>query len=381
MLSFWLAQILGKSLFVDRLFRIGASALLGFFLVFFLLPIFIKFLQKKGAIADFNQANSTPIFGGVLLILTVLLSSLCFSQMNGYSISTLAIMVLYFLVGFIDDWVKIKNKKLFLAGKLDKKSYQDKTDGISPMKRLVCYFLFSLVVCFFTYKYTPQMTTNLTIPFVKPSLWYPALPVLAYILLMSFVTTSTANGANFTDGLDTLIAVPIICSCIFIGAVAYASGNFVISSHLLLPYLPGVDELVPICAAICGTTLAYIWYNCPPAQIYLGDSGSIGLGGAIGLMFVLIKAEFFLPLICIIFLAEAVSVVIQISFFKLTRRFCSDHKGRRIFLKAPIHHHFVIKGEKKYGSLEAAKAKVTWKFHIVSVVALIVGALVFFKIR
>ena len=381
MLSFWLAELVGKSLFSDRLFRIGASALLSFFLVFFLLPVFIKYLKKKGAIAEFNEANSTPIFGGVLLILTVLFSSLCFSGMNGYSISSLTIMVLYFLVGFIDDWVKIKNKKLFLEGKLDKKSYQEKTDGISAMKRLVCYFIFSLIVCAFTYIYTPQMTTNLTIPFIKPSLWYPALPVVVYILLMSFVTTATANGANFTDGLDTLISVPIICSCIFIGSVAYASGNFVVSSHLLLPYLPGVDELVPICSAMCGAILAYLWYNCPPAQIYLGDSGSIGLGGAIGLMFVLIKAEFFLPLICIIFLTEALSVVIQIGCFKFTRKFFSDHQGRRVFKRAPIHHHFVIRGIEKYGSEESSKSKVTWKFHIVSVVALIVGALVFFKIR
>jgi phospho-N-acetylmuramoyl-pentapeptide-transferase len=198
---------------------------------------------------------------------------------------------------------------------------------------------------------------------------------------MSFVTTSTANGANFTDGMDTLVSMPIVTTAVFVGVVAYISGNAIFSKYLLLPYLPGVDELLPICAAIAGAMLAYVWYNCPPAEIYLGDSGSIGLGGAIGMMFVLIKAELFLPIIGIIFLAEAFSVALQIGGFKLTRRFCKDRTGRRIFRRAPIHDHFKLVLAEAYGSSEVAKSKVIWRFHLVSILALIFGSLIFFKIR
>jgi len=345
------------------------------------MPYYIEWLKRKKAIADFSETNTTPIFGGVLIIIAVIISSLSFSIANAYASSTLIIMIIYGLIGSIDDFVKIRTRILIEHGKAQKKDYQEKADGISATLRLALYFLFSLIVAVLAYKFIPNFDGHLTVPFVKHEIWYPYLPNWAFILLIAFITTSTANGANFTDGMDTLVSVPLITTSTFIGIASYISGNAIFSKYLLLPYLPGVDELLPICSAIIGAILAYLWYNCPPAEIYLGDSGAIGLGGAIGMMFVFIKAELFLPIIGIIFIVEAFSSVLQICGFKLTRRFRKDHQGKRIFQRAPIHDHFKILWTSVYGSEEAARSKVIWRFHLVSILALIFGSLLFFKIR
>jgi phospho-N-acetylmuramoyl-pentapeptide-transferase len=381
MLANFLRTLTGYSLFNDRLFRAGTSALIAFAIVFFIMPYFIQYLKKKNATSDFDDGKpqSPPIFGGMLVVLAVIVSTLAFAIMNPYSISILVIMAAYSVIGGFDDFMKIRAKRLVAAGKLQKKDYQDKADGISARSRLFLYFLFSLVVAVFAYRFIPGLDGRLTIPFVKAETWYPYLPAWMFILLMSFVTTASANGANFTDGLDTLVSVPIITTSAFIGVVAYISGNVIFSKYLLLPFLPGVDELLPIATAIIGATLAYLWYNCPPAEIYMGDGGSIGLGGAIGMMFVLIRAELFLPIVGLVFLAEALSVALQIGGFKLTRRFSKDKVGRRLFLRAPIHDHFKLLWKDKYGT--AVNSKVIWRFHLISILGLIAGSLVFFKIR
>lgn len=380
-----LGQLTGLSMFSDRLFRAGIAAIFAASLVFMLMPPFIRFLQRHNATSDFDQNSQTkapPICGGLLIVFAVVVSTLLFSRMNPYSLSILIIMVLYSLVGGVDDLTKIRAKRLVIAGKIEKKDYQDKADGISSTLRLALYFVFSLIVALFVYKFIPGLDGHLTVPFVKHETWNPYLPNWAFILLISFVTTATANGANFTDGLDTLVSVPIITTSVFIGGVAYVCGNAIFSEYLHLTHLPGVDELLPICTAIIGATLAYLWYNCPPAEIYMGDGGAIGLGGAIGMMFVLIKAELFLPIIGLIFLAESLSVVLQIGGFKLSRRFSHDRVGRRIFLRAPIHDHFKIAWKPLYGnSAQAVTSKVIWRFHLISILALIVGSLIFFKIR
>jgi phospho-N-acetylmuramoyl-pentapeptide-transferase len=383
MLSTWAAEYFGIALFSDRLFRAGASALFAAMIVFLLMPKFIAFLQAIDATSDFDRDRSRrapPICGGLLVVASVLLSTLIFAIPNGYMISISLILIAYTAIGGLDDLMKVKAKRLVMAGKLEKKDYQDKADGISSRLRLGLYFLFSLCVAILAYKLIPGLDAHLTVPFIKKEVWYPYLPNWAFILLISFVTTSTANGANFTDGLDTLVSVPIITSAIFIGAVAYISGNKIFSEYLLLPHLPGVDELLPIAAAIIGATIAYLWYNCPPAEIYMGDGGSIGLGGAIGMMFVLVKAELFLPIIGLIFVAEAMSVVLQISGFKLSRKFSKDRIGRRIFLRAPIHDHFKLSWKAHYGA-EHVNSKVIWRFHIISILGLILGSLIFFKVR
>jgi phospho-N-acetylmuramoyl-pentapeptide-transferase len=291
------------------------------------------------------------------------------------------ILLAYATIGGIDDVIKIRNKKLVAKGLISKADYQLKADGISARLRLFLYFLFSLIVALFAYKFIPGLSGHLTMPFVKPEIWLPYLPRWAFVLLICLVTTSSANGANFTDGLDSLVSVPIITTSLFAGIVAYISGNAILAKYFLIPHIPGGDELFPICSAIIGATLAYLWYNSPPAEIYMGDAGSIGFGGVIGMMFVLLKIELFLPIVGIVFLAEALSVLVQISGFKLTRHFSKEKMGQRFFLRAPLHHHYQLKWKDKFDSSQALNSKIIWRFHLVSILALILGSLIFFKLR
>src|SRR5690606_20045960 len=195
------------------------------------------------------------------------------------------------------------------------------------------------------------------------------------------VIASTANGANFTDGLDSLVSVPLITTALFAGIVAYISGNAIFAKYFLIPHLPGGDELAPICAAMVGGLLAYLWYNSPPAEIYMGDAGAIGLGGAIGMMFVLLKIEFYLPIVGLVLVLEMASVVLQIGGFKLTRNLSADRQGRRIFLRAPLHHHYQFKWRDRFPDARSLNSKLIWRFHLVSILSLLMGLLVFFKLR
>ncbi|MDQ3001758.1 MAG: phospho-N-acetylmuramoyl-pentapeptide-transferase [Fibrobacterota bacterium] len=383
MLSHLLFHLTGINLFEDRLFRAGAASLFASLLVFLLMPWYIRILNRLDATSDFDQGKrkSPPIMGGALLVSAVLIASLSFANLNAYSISALVILLAYATIGGVDDVMKIHNKRLVAQGKLSKADFQLKADGISARLRLFLYFLFSMLVAAFAYKFIPGLSGHLTMPFVKPEVWFPHLPNWAFILLICIVTASSANGANFTDGLDSLVSVPIITTSLFAGVVAYISGNAILSKYFLIPHIPGGDELFPICTAIIGAMLAYLWYNSPPAEIYMGDAGSIGFGGAIGMMFVLLKIELFLPIVGVVFLAEALSVVLQISGFKITRQFSKEKAGRRLFLRAPLHHHYQLKWKGLFESSQAMNSKIIWRFHLVSILALIIGSLIFFKVR
>ncbi len=383
MLSHLLFRLTHYNIFEDRLFRAGSASLFAALLVFLVMPQYIALLNKLDATSDFNHGKRRPppIMGGMLLVFAVLAASLCFANLNAYSLSALVILMAYATIGGIDDVIKIRNKKLVAQGKLSKAEYQNKADGISARLRLFLYFMFSLVVAVFAYKFIPGLSGHLTMPFVKPEVWFPYLPRWAFVLLICVVTTSSANGANFTDGLDSLVSVPIITTALFAGIVAYISGNAILAKYFLIPHIPGGDELFPICAAIVGAMLAYLWYNSPPAEIYMGDAGSIGFGGVIGIMFVLLKIELFLPIVGVVFLAEAMSVMLQISGFKLTRQFRKDKTGQRLFLRAPLHHHYQLKWKDNFESNQALNSKIIWRFHLVSILALILGCLIFFKVR
>ena len=387
MLSLFLFRLTGIALFEDRLFRAGTASLFASLLVFLLMPHFIAMLNRMDATADFEAGNGgpkrrpPPIMGGVLLVASVLTASIAFCKFNAYSLAALVILTAYATIGGLDDFMKIHNKRLVAQGKMSRADYQEKADGLSARLRLGLYFAFSLLVAVFAYKFIPGLSGHVTVPFVKPELWFPYLPNWAFILLICLVTTSSANGANFTDGLDSLVSVPIITTSLFAGVVAYISGNAILAKYFLIPHIPGGDELFPICTAILGAMLAYLWYNSPPAEIYMGDGGSIGFGGAIGMMFVLLKIELFLPIVGVVFLAEALSVLLQISGFKLTRRLSRGKAGKRLFLRAPLHHHYQLKWKHKFESSQALNSKIIWRFHLVSILALIMGSLIFLKVR
>ena len=373
----------GYPIFDSRLFRAGLAAVLATLLVFLTMPSYIAFLRKAKATADFKE-NSPPIMGGLLLVVIVVLVS-CFTVIiNGYSIAALAILVLYSVVGAIDDIAKIHKKRLVDSGKLSKKDYEEKADGISSTTRLFLYILFSFAVAVLCYKFIPDLKSNLYVPFINPKFWYPYLPNWLFILFITFVVAASANGTNFTDGIDSLASVPIITGMFFVGAVAYVSGNAIFSEYLHIPYLKGCDELLPIAMASIGALLAYLWYNSPPAEIYMGDAGSIGFGALLGIMFILVQAALFLPIVGVIILVEALSVVLQIGHFKLNkivrgREYADKH---RLFLRAPIHHHFQLKWKGRFGdSKPLVNAKIAWRMHLISFFALLLGFIVFFGLR
>ncbi len=382
MLFQWLYHISGIELFDGRLFRAGIAALLAAVLVFSLMPFYIRFLRKLDATSDFDQAGATkapPIMGGALLVVIVEVVALLVCKMNGYTVSTLMILFLFSVVGAIDDIAKVRAKRLIHLGKLKAADYMDKADGISSSLRLGLYFLISLIVAIFCYKFIPELKGNLTVPFCPISIFQIHLPNWAFIAFMTFVIAATANGTNFTDGLDSLVSVPIITSMIFVGAVAYIGGNFIFSSYLHVPFQPGCDELFPLAMAIAGAMLAYLWFNSPPAEIYMGDSGSVGFGATIGIMFILVQAGLFLPLVCIIILAEAFSVLFQIGWFKVTKKIFGS--GRRLFLCAPLHHHYQKKWEGRFASKQLLNSKIVWRMHLISLFALIISMVIFFGIR
>ncbi|MBR2094564.1 MAG: phospho-N-acetylmuramoyl-pentapeptide-transferase [Fibrobacter sp.] len=382
MLCHWLYQTTHIDLFDGRLFRAGSAAMLSIILVLFFMPKYIRFLQRLDATSDFDKDGKTkspPIMGGLLLVVIVEIVSLLVCQMNGYTISTLVILALFSAVGATDDMAKIRAKRLVNQGKLKAADYMDKADGISSTLRLVLYFLFSFVVAVFCYKFIPELKGDLTIPFCPIDVFQIHLPNWIFVAFMTFVIAASANGTNFTDGLDSLVSVPILTSMFFVGLVAYVSGNFIFSQYLSVPYLPGCDELFPLATSIAGALLAYLWFNSPPAEIYMGDAGSVGFGATIGIMFILVQAGLFLPIVCIIIIAEACSVLMQITWFKITKR--ATGTGKRIFLCAPLHHHYQKKWDGRFPSKPLMNSKIVWRMHLVSIFALIFSMVVFFGIR
>ena len=382
MLCHWLYQTTHIDLFDGRLFRAGSAAMLSIILVLFFMPKYIRFLQRLDATSDFDKDGKTkspPIMGGLLLVVIVEIVSLLVCQMNGYTISTLVILALFSAVGATDDMAKIRAKRLVNQGKLKAADYMDKADGISSTLRLVLYFLFSFVVAVFCYKFIPELKGDLTIPFCPIDVFQIHLPNWIFVAFMTFVIAASANGTNFTDGLDSLVSVPILTSMFFVGLVAYVSGNFIFSQYLSVPYLPGCDELFPLATSIAGALLAYLWFNSPPAEIYMGDAGSVGFGATIGIMFILVQAGLFLPIVCIIIIAEACSVLMQITWFKITKK--TTGTGKRIFLCAPLHHHYQKKWDGRFPSKPLMNSKIVWRMHLVSIFALIFSMVVFFGIR
>ncbi len=382
MLCEWIYHLTELPLFDSRLFRAGLAAMLSIVLVLSTMPAYIRFLQRSDATSDFDQNSKTkapPIMGGLLLVIVVVAVSLLTCKLNGYTISTLLVLVAFSAVGAIDDIAKVKTKRLIARGEAKAAAYMEKADGISSSVRLGLYFLFSLVIAIFCYKFIPDLRGNLTVPFVPVDTFQIYLPNWAFIGFMTFVIAATANGTNFTDGLDSLVSVPILSSMIFVGVVAYVCGNFIFSNYLNVPFLPGCDELFPLAMSVAGALLAYLWFNSPPAEIYMGDAGSVGFGACIGIMFILIQAGLFLPIVCAIIIAEACSVLFQIGYFKFTR--LRTGTGKRLFLCAPLHHHYQKKWEGRFASKPLMNSKIVWRMHLVSIFALIVSFVIFFGIR
>lgn len=365
-------------LLYSRIFSTSVATVSAFLAAIILFPVYIKFLRKFNMSSEFESKGQVfePVMpAGILFMVIVALISLITVRFNSYVVSALIIYIFYGIIGAVDDIAKVVNKRKVARGALSKQDYQYKADGISASLRLSLYIIISVAVAVAAYEYIPNINGTINIPFFSIEKTFPYLPFWLFIPFMTITIAVLANGVNFTDGFDTLAAVPSITSLLFVGVICLVSSNSTWASYLLIPYISGLQELLPLIGAIIGTLLAYLWFNSPPSTIIMGDSGSVGIGGIIGILFVFTKAGFFLPIICFIFLLEFVSVFIQIGYFKLTKK--------RIFLMAPIHHHFQIMMRRsgRYAGEFQIKSKIAWRFHILSVILLVLGLVIFLKVR
>ncbi|MBN1130623.1 MAG: hypothetical protein JXA71_16665 [Chitinispirillaceae bacterium] len=373
-----LYQQTGIYLFFSRLFSTSAATLLSFCLAVLLFPAFIRLLRRLQFTTELDSqaGQKEPVMpAGILFLGIILLVSLFTVRFNSYVWSALSIYVFFSLIGAVDDIVKVINKRRVARGLITRQDYQYKADGISAGLRLLLYILVSLAVAVLAYEYIPNINGTITLPFISISKNFPYMPFWIFIPFMTLAIAVMANGVNFTDGFDTLASVPVITCVLFLAVVCFVSSNSTWCAYLLIPHIPGLLELLPLLGAVVGTLLAYLWFNAPPSTIIMGDSGSVGLGGLIGIVFVFTKAGFYLPIVAFIFMLEFVSVLLQIGYFKLTRK--------RLFLMAPIHHHFQILLRKsgRFGGEFQIKQKIIWRFHIVSVVLLVVALALFLKVR
>lgn len=365
-------------LFNSRLFSTSMATVIAFILALSFFPVYIKFLRRFRMSSEFksNGNDSEPVMpAGILFLIIVAITTVITVRFNTYVISALIIYVFFGIIGAVDDIAKVVNKRRIARGEISKQDYQYKADGISAGLRLTLYILISLAVAVAAYHYIPNLNGTINIPFFSIAKKFPYLPFWLFIPFMTMTIAILANGVNFTDGFDTLATVPSITSLLFVGVISFISSNSTWSNYLLIPHITGLQELLPLIGAVIGTLLAYLWFNSPPSTIIMGDSGSVGLGGLIGILFVFTKAGFFIPIVCFIFLLEFVSVIIQIGYFKMT------HK--RVFLMAPIHHHFQImmRNSGKYASEFHIKSKIMWRFHILSIIMLVLGLVLFLKVR
>ena len=323
-------------------FRTIYAAITALIICFFLGPWLVRKLQalkigqsirEDGPNTHFSK-QGTPTMGGLLIIFSVAISTLLWANLTvGYIWLILLVTVSFGLIGFMDDYRKLTNQS---------------SRGVPGKVRLTGEIIIALFVSAVLY-ISPGFSSSVTIPFFKT-----VLPNLdwVYILLATFIIVGCANAVNLTDGLDGLAIGPaIICFMTYL-LFAYFSGNIKISTYLQIPYVPGTGELAVFCGAVVGAGLGFLWYNTYPAEIFMGDVGSLSLGGALGTLAVLTKQEILLVIVGGIFVLETFSVIFQVGWFKLSG-------GKRIFRMAPIHHHFELKGW--------AEPKVIVRFWIISI--------------
>lgn len=276
-------------------------------------------IREEGPNTHFQKAG-TPTMGGMLILIAVFVSTLLWSDFTNRHIWIVLLSTAGFgIIGFIDDYLKLVKKHSM---------------GLRAKHKLTGQLFISLVIALYIYfNVDGSFMTTVSIPFFKEL--YPNLH-LFYIPFVVLVITCTSNAVNLTDGLDGLAIGPTIIASFSYAGLAYVTGNINLAEYLNITYVRGAGELTIFCGAILGAGLGFLWFNTFPAQVFMGDIGSLALGGALGTIAILTKHEILLIVICGLFVIEALSVVIQVISFKLT--------GKRVFKMAPIHHHFELKG-------------------------------------
>jgi phospho-N-acetylmuramoyl-pentapeptide-transferase len=363
-------NLVGASVFHYISFRAGLSIALSLLITIFFGKKFIAFLQKQQmgeSIRDLGlqgqlEKKGTPTMGGVMIISAIIIPTLLTARIdNIYVILLLVTTVWMGLIGFVDDYLKIKRKnKDGLSGKFKILGQI----GIGLIVGIVMVTSDDIKVRKFInadekvdtpteeyMAYEDVKSTITTIPFVKnnefdyewllPSFLDDFTDVL-YIIAVIFIVTAVSNGANITDGLDGLAAGTSAIIGITLAVLAYVSGNMIFADYLNIMYIPGSGELVIFCMAFVGACVGFLWYNSYPAQVFMGDTGSLSIGGIIAVLALVVRKELLIPVLCGIFVIENMSVIIQVSYFKYTRKKYGE--GRRVFLMSPLHHHYQKKG-------------------------------------
>jgi phospho-N-acetylmuramoyl-pentapeptide-transferase len=336
----------------------------------------IRDLGLEGQMAK----KGTPTMGGFIILLSLLIPTLLFSKITNVYIVLLVTSAIWLgAVGFADDYIKVfKKNKEGLSGKFKVIGQI----GLGIIVGLTMYFNQHIKVREFAADGTfiDHKSLLTTVPFMKdnqfdynmllPSFIPDEYVWVVYVLVVIFIITAVSNGANITDGIDGLAAGTSVIIGIALAILAYVSGNKVISQYLNVMFIPNSGELAVFCAAFVGACIGFLWYNAYPAQVFMGDTGSLMLGGVIATLAIVIRKEMLIPVLCGIFLIENLSVIIQVAYFKYTKRKYGE--GRRVFLMSPLHHHFQ---KKNYH-----ESKIVIRFLIVGII-LAVLSLVTLKLR
>ncbi|MEO0327552.1 MAG: phospho-N-acetylmuramoyl-pentapeptide-transferase [Pseudomonadota bacterium] len=352
---FYIGQELSSDISVFNLFRYitfrtGAALITSALIVFLFGPKIIASLRVRqgkgqpiradGPESHFAKAG-TPTMGGLMILTGVLVSSLLWGNLTSVYVWVVIMVTMGFgAIGFYDDYLKVTKQS-------------DK--GFSGKVRLVLEFAIAFIACVAFMKAGEEpFSSSLTFPFFKDILlnlgWF-------FIPFGAFVIVAAGNAVNLTDGLDGLAIVPVMIAAASFGVIAYLSGHAIFSNYLQIHFVEGTGEVAVLCGAIIGAGLGFLWFNAPPAAIFMGDTGSLAMGGMIGAVAVATKHEIVLVIIGGLFVMEALSVIIQVASFKLT--------GKRVFRMAPIHHHFEKKGW--------TESQVVIRFWIISVMLALIG--------
>ncbi|MGZ8164539.1 MAG: phospho-N-acetylmuramoyl-pentapeptide-transferase [Methylobacter sp.] len=330
-------------------FRAILGALTSLIISFIIGPVMIRRLttnkigqsvRQLGPQTHYEKAG-TPTMGGALILVAIAISTLLWADLGNRYIWVILVVTLgYGIIGFVDDYRKV---------------IRHNSDGLSAKAKYFWQSAIGLIAAIFLYNTAVlPIETQFIVPFFKDFImdmgWM-------YIVLTYFVIVGSSNAVNLTDGLDGLAIMPTVMVASGLGIFAYLSGHVAFSEYLAIPYLPNAGELIVFCAALVGAGLGFLWFNAYPAMVFMGDVGALALGGALGVLAVLVRQEIVLMIMGGVFVMETVSVIIQVASFKMT--------GKRVFRMAPIHHHFELKGW--------PEPRVIVRFWIITVILVLIG--------
>ncbi len=419
-------DIPGIGIFQFLTFRIAMAILLSLFIATVYGKKMILFLQKKQigesvrelGLAGEQQKKGTPTMGGIIILMSVLIPTLLFANLDKVYIRLMILCTVWLgLIGFLDDYFKIRARKdAQEKGEAYKKKNSDGLAGISKVIGQVGLGIIIGVTLYFSNSVTVEreiISTNVsaslakgekiakgadvvvrtingeerrfvkvktpitTIPFVKNHEFNYSKLIswmgpgaekytwIVYILVVTFIITAVSNGANITDGLDGLAAGVSAIIGAALGVFVYASGNYVFADYLNVMYIPNLGELSIFVGAFVGACIGFLWYNAYPAQVFMGDTGSLALGGIIASLAIIVRKELLIPIFCGVFLIENLSVIIQVGYFKYTKKKYGE--GRRVFLMSPLHHHYQKKG--------FHESKIAVRFWIITILLVITSIL------